>query len=60
MSILLTVRESLEEHRHVESGEAQRVGDGSLIAEIREGDQNAIDLIAMLFEQIGASVRARC
>ena len=45
------VRRGLHQHRHVQVRRAQRVGDGALVAEIRQRDDDAVDLVAMLPEQ---------
>ena len=36
---------------------AQRVGDAALVAEVRQRDDDAVDLVAMLAEQVGALLR---
>ena len=46
---------SVNEHGHLEPGHAQRVRDAFFIAEIRQADNNAVNFLAVLLEQIGAS-----
>jgi len=53
------VRESVNEHRHAQVGEAQRVGDAALVAEVGQRDQHAVNLVAVRAEQLGAGVRFR-
>src|ERR1019366_4687523 len=48
------VRRGLYEDGHVEVGLAQSVGDGALFAEIRQRDDDAVDLVAAAPEQVGA------
>jgi len=48
------VGEGVDEHGHVEAREADRVGNGLLIAEVGEGDENSVDAIRMFFEDLGA------
>jgi hypothetical protein len=38
---------------------AQGVGDGALLAEIRQRDDDAVDLVAVFLEQVGAERRFR-
>ena len=44
----------LDQHRHAEIGEPQRVGDGALVAEVRQRDDHAVDAVAIGLEQRGA------
>ena len=37
----------LDQHRHVEVGQAQGVGDAALVAEVRQRDDDAVDLVAV-------------
>ena len=46
---------SVNEHGHLEPGHAQSVRDAFFIAEIRQADNNAVNLFAVLLEQIGAT-----
>ncbi len=54
---LAGVGEGVHEHRHVEAGPAQRVGHGSLVAEVRQRHEHAIDAIGMRAKQVGAGAR---
>jgi hypothetical protein len=45
----------LNEHRYPEISQAQGVSDGAFLAEIGQGHYDAIDAIAILPEEIGAS-----
>src|SRR5208283_272875 len=47
----------LDEHGNFQSRPAQRVGDAALLAEIRQGHDDAVDLVTMTVEQIGANAR---
>ena len=49
------VRRGLDQHRHVQIGQAQGIGDGPLFAEVRQGHDHAVDAIAIAFEQVGAA-----
>ena len=51
------VGEGVDQHRHVQAGPAQGVGDGALVAEVGQRDQHAVDLVAVRLEQIGALPR---
>ena len=48
------IRRGLHQHRHVQVRHAQRIGDGALVAEIRQRDDDAVDLAAVLAEQLRA------
>ena len=54
------VGRGLHQHGHVEVGQAQRVGDGALVAEIRQRDDDAVDLVAVALEEVGADGGLRC
>ena len=45
----------LHQHGHVETGHAQGIGDGALVAEIGQCDDDAVDCVAMLLEELGAA-----
>jgi hypothetical protein len=47
----------LHQHRNAEIGEAQRVGDRALVAEVGQGDDDAVDAVAVGFEQRRAFLR---
>ena len=49
------VRRRLHQHRHVEAGQPQRVGDRALVAEVRQGHDDAVDPVPVLLEQRGAA-----
>ena len=51
------VAKGVDEHRHVEAGETDGVGDGPLVAEIGQGDDDAVDLLAVLLEEVAAEAR---
>ena len=51
------VGEGVDEHGDVEPGPAQRVGDGALVAEVGERDEDAVDLVAVALERVGAELR---
>ena len=53
------VGEGLDQHRHVQPGPAQGVGDRGFLAEVRERDENPVDLLAVRLEQFGALARIR-
>ena len=42
------------QHRHIELGEANGIGYGTLVAEVGQGHQNAVDLVAIGPEDLGA------
>ena len=48
------VGRGLDQHRHAQIGEAERVGQAALFAEVRQRDDDAVDLVGMLLEQRGA------
>ena len=48
------VVEGVDEDGDVEAGPAQGVGDGAFVAEIRQGDEDAVNFVAMRLEQVGA------
>lgn len=48
------VRICLHQHRNLQTGEPERIGNGPLVAEVRKRNQNAVDLCAVGAEQIGA------
>lgn len=45
---------ALDEDGHVQTGHLERVRDALFVAEIREADEDAVDLVAMLLEEGGA------
>ena len=47
----------MHEHGDAELGPADGVGDRALVAEVRERDQEAVDLVAVRLEEIGAGAR---
>ena len=47
----------LNQHRHVQAGQPQGVRDAALVAEIRQRDDHAVDLVAVLLEEVGAGHR---
>ena len=51
------IRRGLHQHGNVQIGQAQRIGDGALLAEIRQGDDHAVDAVAVGAKQIGAFAR---
>ena len=46
----------VDQDRHVQSGEAQRVGDAAFVAEVGERDDHAVDVVPMLPEEGGAGL----
>ena len=44
---------------HAESGPAQRIGHRALVAEVRQRDEHAVDLVAVRAEQVGAGPGVR-
>ncbi len=53
--VLLVVGESVDQHGHIQLGPAHGVGDGTLVAEIGQCDQHAVDLVAVGTKQVGAA-----
>ena len=51
------VVEGVDQHRHVQRGPAQRVGDGPLVAEVGQRHQHAVDAVTVLLEEVGAALR---
>ncbi len=51
------VRRGLDQNRHVEAGPSQRVDHGALFAEVGQRDHDAVDLLAVGVEEIGALAR---
>jgi len=51
------VGRGLDEHGNLQVGEAQRIGETALFAEVREGDDDAVDLVSVLFEESCALLR---
>ena len=45
------VGRGLYQHRYVEAARGEGVGDGALVAEIGQGDDDAVDLVAIFLEQ---------
>ena len=54
MPILPVVRRGLDQHGNAQIGQTQRVGEAALLAEVRQRDDDAVDLGSMLFEQRSA------
>ena len=52
--LLAIVVEGVDQHRHAQSGPAEGVGHGALVAEVGQRHQDAVDLVAVLLEQVGA------
>ncbi len=56
MVILLgIVGRRLHQHRHLQIRQAQGVGNRPLFAEVRQRNDDAVDPVAILFEQFGAT-----
>ena len=53
------VGRGLHQHRDLEAGEADGVDDAALFAEVGQGDDDAVDLVGVLFEELGATLRFR-
>ena len=51
------VRRGLHQDGHREPRHPQRVGNSSLVAEVRESDNNPVDCFAVLLEQVRAAAR---
>ena len=51
------VGRGLHEYRNLEAGEADGVDDAALFTEVGQRDDDAVDLIGMLLEQLGAALR---
>ena len=51
------VGKRVNEHRHVQPGQAQGIRDSPLVAEVRQGDEDAVDLSAVGLEELGALLR---
>ena len=49
----------LDEDRHAELGPVQRVHDAQFVAEIGQANDDAIDLLAVLVEEVGALAGVR-
>ncbi|MGC4031260.1 MAG: hypothetical protein QM754_05875 [Tepidisphaeraceae bacterium] len=47
----------LDENRHVEFAELEDIGDAALVAEVRQDDDDAVDLVAVFIEQVCALLR---
>ena len=47
----------MHENRHIQSGETDRVRDPPFVAEVRQRHQDAVDLLPVRLEQIGALLR---
>ena len=48
------VGRGLHQHRNLEPGEADGVHDAALLAEVGQRDDDAVDLVGVLLEQLGA------
>ena len=46
------IRESVHQHRYIEAGEPYGIGDGALVAKIRQRDQDAVYLVTVLLEHL--------
>ena len=55
LHVVAAVGRGLHQHRHVQRGVADRIGDAALVAEIRQRHDDAVDLVAMLAEQLRRS-----
>jgi hypothetical protein len=44
MDILPVVGRGLDQHRHLQVGEAERIGEAALFAEVGQRDDDAVDL----------------
>ena len=53
------VAEGVDQDWHVERRPAQRIGDRTLVAEVRQRYQHAIDVVAVPAKQVGARPRVR-
>ena len=53
------IRVGLHQDRHIQPGELDRVGHALLVAEVGQADQDAVDLVAVLLEQLGAELGVR-
>ena len=51
------VRRRLDQNRHAQIGQPNGIGQTALLAEVRQRDDDAVDLIGMLFEERGAGLR---
>lgn len=47
----------LDQHRHVQPRELERLGNALLVAEVRQDDQHAVDLVAPRREELGTPPR---
>ena len=56
---LRIVRKGVNQHRDVQVGQPQRVSHGAFLAEIRQGDDDAVDAVAVLAKQVGDNLRMR-
>ena len=57
LHVVGAVRRGLHQHRHLQGGVADGVDDAALLAEVRQRDDDAVDLVAMLAEELGATAR---
>ena len=55
LHVVGAVRRGLHQHRHLQCGVADGVDDAALLAEIRQRDDDAVDLLAVLAEKLGAT-----
>ena len=55
--LLQIVRIALNQNRHVEPGQLQRVGHAFFVAEVRQADEHAVNFARVLAEQFGAFAR---
>ncbi len=54
---LFAIGRGLHEDRHLQRGIADGVGDTALVAEVRQGNDDAVDFIAVFAEEIAAAAR---
>ena len=55
--VFRVVVEGVNEHRHAQAGPAEGVGHAAFVAEVRQRDEDAVNLAGVLLEQIGAFLR---
>ncbi len=57
LHVVGAVGRRLHQHRHLQRGVADGIDDAALLAEVRERDEDAVDLVAMLAEELRATAR---
>ena len=57
LHVVGAVGRGLHQHRHLQRGVADSVGDAALFAEVRQRHDDAVDLVAMLAEELRAAAR---